>query len=222
MAVGVVVIVVFVVTVVTQSGSSGLCSNSPFNTNWWSQPLWQYPFTWITNLWNHHLDSPRILFGTPTDRIPNSSGSCGKTFVCHPLPDATPIWVRFSNLQKLVSITSLKVKAIKPTVTMSRSKTSTNTINPNFFTWPSTRIFCWNPTSPQTNNKKHHQHPPPRFVIKIIPSSRTCLAGKHLVCANLVKDSKVTPTAPPKFFEDALTEFPGAKKWHGKKLLRPI
>lgn len=52
-------------------------------------PLDKYSLTWIKNLWNHHLDSPRILFRTPTDRIPNSSDSCGKTFVCHPLPDAT-------------------------------------------------------------------------------------------------------------------------------------
>ena len=79
-----VVIVVFVVAVVTQSGSSGLCSNSPFNASWVvSTPL--------TNIPNHHLDSPSILFRTPTDRIPNSSDSCGKTFVCHPLPDANQL-----------------------------------------------------------------------------------------------------------------------------------
>ena len=38
-----------------------------------------------------------------------------------------------------------------------------------------------------------------------------CLAGKHRVCASFVNDSKVTPTAPPKFFEEAFTEFPVGK-----------
>ena len=41
-----------------------------------------------------------------------------------------------------------------------------------------------------------------------IQSGGTCFAGKHLVCANFVGDSKVTPTAPPKFLEAAFTEFP--------------
>ena len=39
-----------------------------------------------------------------------------------------------------------------------------------------------------------------------------CLAGKQRVCANLVRDSKVTPTAPPKFLDAKFTEFPGGEK----------